>query len=277
MFDPFKDFEAQGYLRNRFQEKDFRIIKQIEHEVFLRNAPVAQRQLQTKDVLTYDDFLETHRILFSEFYPWAGKDRAATSPESGVKKGETHFAHPSSSRLAVEQGLRLGQEHDTMNRKPGEIMGLFAYGHPFLDGNGRTMLLVHIELSHRAGFSIDWAKTEKLDYLQTLSREIEKPGCGILDDYLLRFKGQRLEQNPQKISLSSIKGLDGRHESNQLESNLNDPIVAEEYRRFDERRGYSYVTAPLSERSGAELTPKANEVMPPKKIATKKRSNGLDR
>ena len=42
MFDPFKDFATAGYLRNRFQEKDFRIITHIEHEVFVRNAPVAR-------------------------------------------------------------------------------------------------------------------------------------------------------------------------------------------------------------------------------------------
>ena len=274
MFDPFKDFETQGYLRNHFLEKDFRIIKQIEHEVFVRNAPKAQNHLQNKIELTYGDFLETHRILFSEFYPWAGQDRASTSPESGVKKGGTRFAHPLSARLAVEQGLLLGQNANTMNQKPGEIMGLFAYGHPFLDGNGRTMLLFHMELSHRAGFSIDWARTEKLDYLNALSQEIEKPGCGILDTYLLQFKGPKIEHRSFGFNIASIKGLDGHKESNQTDSDLTDPVVAEEYRRFEERRGYSYAVHPLTK----EPENKGNAlVSSPRKPTVKKRSKGLER
>ncbi|MCL2829864.1 MAG: Fic family protein [Betaproteobacteria bacterium] len=239
MFDPFKDFATQGYLRNRFQEKDSRIIKQVEHEVFIRNALAAQQDLAGKAGLAYSDFLTVHRILFSEFYPWAGQDRVATMPGIAVKKGTVLFAHPLSSKLSVEQGLRLGQDREIMNRKPGEVMGLFAYGHPFLDGNGRTMLLIHMELSHRAGFSIDWAATRKTDYLHALSQEIEKPGCGILDSYLLQFKGPQVDRDAWGESVQSIKGLDGLDDANQVDGDLADPAVAEKYRRFDEQRGYS--------------------------------------
>ena len=49
-----------------------------------------------------------------------------------------------------------------MTEKPGEIMGYLAYAHPFLDGNGRTIMVVHAVLAQRAGFSIDWAATKKL-------------------------------------------------------------------------------------------------------------------
>ena len=253
MFDPFKDFATAGYLRNRFQEKDFRIIKQIEHEVFVRNAPAAQQHLAGKAVVAYADFLTVHRILFSEFYPWAGQDRAATMPESAVKKGTVLFAHPLSASLAVEQGLRLGQDKEVMSQKPGEVMGLFAYGHPFLDGNGRTMLLVHMEMSHRAGFSINWAATSKTDYLHALSQEIEKPGCGILDTYLLKFKGPQVDRDAWGARVQSIKGLDGLDDSNQVDGDLADPTVAEKYRRFDEQRSYSYVQLQsLAQRWNAE-------------------------
>ena len=253
MFDPFNDFVTAGYLRNRFQEKDFRIIKQIEHEVVVRNAPVAQQRLAGKTEVLYSDFLTVHRIIFSEFYPWAGQDRAATMPGSAVKKGTVLFAHPLSARLAVEQGLRLDQDREIMNRRPGEVMGLFAYGHPFLDGNGRTMLLVHMELSHRAGFSINWTATNKTDYLHALSQEIKKPGCGILDTYLLQFKGPQVDRDAWGDRVQSIKGLDGLDDSNQVDGDLADPSVAEKYRRFDEQRGYSYVQLQsLAQRWNAE-------------------------
>ncbi len=41
-------------------------------------------------------------------------------------------------------------------------MGQLAFAHPFLNGNGRTILLTFMELSFRAGFSVDWSKTKKM-------------------------------------------------------------------------------------------------------------------
>jgi cell filamentation protein len=68
-------------------------------------------------------------------------------------------------------------------------MGYLAHAHPFLDGNGRTLMLVHSELAHRASFSIDWSKVSKESYLDALTRELERPGTGELDSYLKPFVG----------------------------------------------------------------------------------------
>jgi cell filamentation protein len=38
----------------------------------------------------------------------------------------------------VQFALDHGQDPKYMTEKPGEIMGYLAYGHPFLDGNGRS-------------------------------------------------------------------------------------------------------------------------------------------
>lgn len=79
------------------------------------------------------------------------------------------------------------QERGQISTRPGLIMGLFAYDHPFLDGNGRTMLLVHAELCFRAGMSVDWTRTQKDPYLRALTLEIEAPNDGHLDAYLAPF------------------------------------------------------------------------------------------
>jgi cell filamentation protein len=94
--------------------------------------------------------LETHGILFGAVYPWAGQDRTRTAPKLTIKKGPVIFANPPEIRAAVEFALRKGQDKDHMKAKPGEIMGYLAYGHPFLDGNGRTIMTVHSVLAQRA-------------------------------------------------------------------------------------------------------------------------------
>ena len=68
VFDPFSDFAANGYLQNKFKEKDPSIIRELEHTMFRAGLDDALRYLSTREKLTYGDFLEVHRILFSEIY-----------------------------------------------------------------------------------------------------------------------------------------------------------------------------------------------------------------
>ncbi|MGH8456622.1 MAG: Fic/DOC family protein [Stenotrophobium sp.] len=243
MFDPFKDFETAGYLRNVEKEKDPTIIKMAEHEAFTSNLPKAIDYLSSKAVVAYEDFLEVHRILFSDFYPWAGQDRAKIAPNLGISKAGTLFCHPADIRRAVDEGLRLAQAAGKMSEAPGKIMGLFAYGHPFLDGNGRTMLVVHVELAHRAGYSIAWHSVDKATYLKSLAEEISHPDRGVLDVYLLQFKTGLVERAASRKSVLSVKGLDGLDENNQVDGDLlSNKTLAEKYRKFDEQRGYTYAT-----------------------------------
>lgn len=188
MFDPFKDYRTHGYLRNRNQDTDPLIIQTMEHLSFQLNLPNTLDYLSSQEHLCYPDFLETHRLLFSDYYPWAGQDRAQTSPHTTVQKDGVIFAHPQSARLGVEKGLEIAQiSAETLQDKAGTVMGLFAYAHPFLEGNGRTMLVMHLELCHLAGFSIAWEKISKTDYLNALTQDIQTPDQQILDRFLLPF------------------------------------------------------------------------------------------
>jgi cell filamentation protein len=94
MFDPFGNFDTAGYLHNVRQDKDQSVIKQFEHVLFRSNLDTALAYLAAREKLSYQDFLVVHRILFSDYYPWAGQDRATTMPNSAVKKGDILFSHP---------------------------------------------------------------------------------------------------------------------------------------------------------------------------------------
>lgn len=239
MFDPFKDFEQAGYLRNRYGEKDLQIVQELEHQLFRAGLDQAIAHLAKRRRLGYDDFLAVHRILLSAFYPWAGQDRAATAPDIAVTKAGTWFSHPADARRAVEEGLRIARDKRQFRQRSGEVMGLFAYGHPFLDGNGRTMLVVHSELCHRAGFSIEWHRTRKTDYLEALSAEIASPGKGILDDYLEPFVGVHQERPLWGGVIDTLSGLDGQGPEDTIAGEHSDAEVARQYRDFERQRGYS--------------------------------------
>ena len=127
-----------------------------------------------------------------------GLDKTARKPRRILPSARERccFAHPDDAKPAVEHALRMGQDRKLMADRLGEVMGYLAYGHPFLDGNGRTILAVHVELAERAGISVDWAATDKAAYLTALTRELNNPGKGHLDAYLKPFVGPAIGREP---------------------------------------------------------------------------------
>ena len=184
-FDPFGDFETRGYLRNVFAEKDPATVKRQEHHAFRGRIGEALGALQRRPTLGYDDVRETHHRLFRDYYPWAGQDRLALLPDQAVGRGGRFelFAHPRDIGRAAEHALARAAGPEDMRKHPGEVFGLLAYAHPFLDGNGRSLMTVHAELSRRAGIHIVWQHIEKGDFLRALTGELERPGQ-ILDGFL---------------------------------------------------------------------------------------------
>jgi cell filamentation protein len=241
-FDPFGDFATRGYLRNVAQEKDAAIVRRLEHASFTTGLDEAFARLAKKNPLTYADVLNTHKTLFEAVYPWAGQDRATTSPDIAVSRGGVLFAHPRYIQNAIEHALRLGGERGTMREKPGEVMGYLAHGHPFLDGNGRAIMVIHAVLTQRAGFSIDWAATDKTAYLEALTKELDEPGKGILDVYLKPYVRPAVAN--LQDHLATAKGLDGgAGDADMVYGRNDDPAVQAQYEqqqfKWGDQRGES--------------------------------------
>lgn len=234
-FDPFGDFATLGYLRNLEHEKDLALVRRLEHASFTTGIDDAFAALAKKNPLTYADVLGTHKILFEAFYPWAGQDRATTAPDIAVSRGDVLFANPKFIRNAVEFALKIGNDPIQMKARPGEVMGYLAHGHPFLDGNGRTIMVVHCVLAHRAGFSIDWAATDKNAYLTALTKELDDPGKGILDAFLKRFMRPAVTDLSKHIA--AAKGLDGGAvDTDTIYGRNDDPAVQAQYRQQELKR-----------------------------------------
>ncbi|HEX4549836.1 Fic/DOC family protein [Pseudomonas sp.] len=238
MFDPFGDFETEGYLRNSLQLKDPTEVKESEHLSFEASIEDALVFLAKRRLIDYKAVLRTHEILFSGFYPWAGKDRNELVPHLAVFKGSkddphhTVFEHPDLIKRSVEYALELAANKKRFRDRPGEVMGQLASAHPFLDGNGRTILLIYMELCYRTGFAIDWSMTSKDQYLLALSNEIRDPFQGHLDSYLTPFviEISSREEWPQMIG--AIKGLDGLDKEGIAYGNLDNPEIQQLYRTY---------------------------------------------
>lgn len=177
-FDPFGDYETRGYLRNFAVEKNPERVRRLEHHAFAANVLPALTMLQGAPRVGYNELLDTHRRLFGSVYPWAGQDRAVLAPTIAIARSGVAdlFAHPGDVRRAAEYGLGMARDPVAMRARPGEVFGLLAYAHPFLEGNGRTLMTVHADLARRAGLHIAWQDIAKADFLAALTAELRQPG-----------------------------------------------------------------------------------------------------
>jgi cell filamentation protein len=205
-FDVFGDFETRGYLRNIAGLKNLDQVRRLEHRAFLMKVGKALTDLSPRTPLTYADILRTHATLFGSVYPWAGQDRWETAPHANISRGgyDRMFAFPRDIRRAADHALRQGNDPAFMRRKPGEVLWSLAHAHPFLDGNGRTLMTVHTVLANRAGFSVAWHETDKTAFLAALTKEIHLPGDGYLDAYLAPFLR---EARPPREQIESLRIL----------------------------------------------------------------------
>ena len=233
-FDPFGDFNTVGYLRNTQGLSDPESVKRIEHSLFLANLDDAIEMLRTTKLIGYGSFLEVHRILFEDFYPWAGQDRMATAPGLLIRKGNTLFCEPTDIQRAVEYGLELAR--NDLRKQCGSVIGQFAFGHPFLDGNGRTIMLVFGELCYRAGFGVAWEGTTKSDYLSALTQELDYPGRKPLNAYLAPFITGRVPHSAYSKTLNELPGLSGMErfidEGREVVGYTTDPGAKEAYEAY---------------------------------------------
>lgn len=238
IFDPFGDSDTAGYLQNSLQLKEPEEVKRAEHLAFEASIEIAFNYLAQTETINYPSILKVHEILFSDFYPWAGKNRYELVPHLAVFKGSQDnphhivFERPDSIRMAVEYALHLANDKKRFRERPGEVMGLLAFAHPFLDGNGRTILLVFMELAFRAGFTINWSQTTKNDYLRALSDEIGEPSKRHLDCYLRPFVVDIASRDAWPDIIGGIKGLDGLDKENISYESLDNPEVQKIYMTY---------------------------------------------
>lgn len=207
-FDPFGDYDEKGYLRNHAGVKDKALVSRLEHVSFSRNIERALKTLEASQSITHEEIKETHRILFSDVYPWAGKDRSQNAANLHITKGDVEFQLAPYVPHGVDHALKGAADFKSFRENPGKLIGELAYAHPFLEGNGRVITAVASELSRRAGFHIAWEKTSKQDYLTALTKELDDPKAGHLTRYLQPFiQDSALGIGEASQTLTTLPGL----------------------------------------------------------------------
>ncbi|MBX0314514.1 Fic/DOC family protein [Planococcus glaciei] len=113
------------------------------------------------DPLDREAFLDIHRSILKDVYPFAGELR-----QEMISKGSSSFAHPKFiepelykifEELAEENYLKDLPREKFISRLAYFLAELNAL-HPFREGNGRTVREFARQLSLNAGYQLEWER-----------------------------------------------------------------------------------------------------------------------
>lgn len=147
-------------LINSFNLKDEEKLKELE-KVYTLFRLSELRIHPPADPLDMEAFLEIHRYILQDVYPFAGQLR-----EEMISKGSSSFAHPKFidaemrkifAGLAKENYLKGLPRKAFIPRLAYYLAELNAL-HPFREGNGRTVREFARQLALNAGYRLEWEK-----------------------------------------------------------------------------------------------------------------------
>ncbi len=110
-----------------------------------------------------------HHAIFQDVYEWAGDLREINIAKGGMRFAMAGQLESSAAdifgRLARDNHLQ-GLQRSEFARSAAEFLGDVNALHPFREGNGRTQREFFRELAARAGFHLDWSRTNSRDVVR---------------------------------------------------------------------------------------------------------------
>jgi cell filamentation protein len=117
------------------------------------------------DRISFENLCKIHKVIFEDIYDWAGQIRRGDF----FSKGNSIFCRGQFILENADKIIKnLNEENDLKGLIKNDFITRTAYYmgevnalHPFREGNGRTCREFFRELSHNAGYVLDYSKTDK--------------------------------------------------------------------------------------------------------------------
>lgn len=154
-------YPGTNILINKLDLHDSNKLFKLEKQIVLAKSYILR---QNTKIHTFDKkhFLEIHKFLFCDLYPFAGKFRT-----ENISKGEFTFASWEFIESELDKLLfELKNENYLENYDKEKLSVRLAYYlselnvlHPFREGNGRTIREFIRELAYKNGYVLDLRKS----------------------------------------------------------------------------------------------------------------------
>ena len=132
---------------------------------------------QNKIVGNFDKthFINIHKYLFEDIYPFAGEFRKENIAKDSFSFAEWEFIESELDRLLMklkDEDFLGGLNKEKKKKKLAYYMSELNVLHPFREGNGRTIREFIRELAYKNKYIIDYSKTDSEEMLDAMMKSV---------------------------------------------------------------------------------------------------------
>ncbi len=155
-------------LINKLNIKDNQVLHEAERKIVLTKSYELRKNSQIGN-FDLNHFLEIHKFLFEDIYPFAGKFRNENIAKGYFSFAEWQYIEPEIKRLfdkLKEEDYLQGKSREELVKGLAYYLSELNVLHPFREGNGRTIREFIRELAFYNGYILDLQNTTSDELLK---------------------------------------------------------------------------------------------------------------
>jgi cell filamentation protein len=167
-------YPDSNVLINKLNIKDNKKLEKAEKMIVLAKL-YDLRQNKLVGNFDKDHFINIHKYLFEDLYPFAGKFRTENIAKDSFSFAEWEFIDSELDRLLLklkEENFLNDLNKEDMAKKLAYYMSEINVLHPFREGNGRTIREFIRELAYKNGYILDYSKTGSEEMLEAMMKSV---------------------------------------------------------------------------------------------------------
>lgn len=167
-------YPDSNVLINKLNIKDNKKLEKAEKMIVLAKL-YDLRQNKLVGNFDKDHFINIHKYLFEDLYPFAGKFRTENIAKDSFSFAEWEFIDSELDRLLLklkEENFLNDLNKEDMSKKLAYYMSELNVLHPFREGNGRTIREFIRELAYKNGYILDYSKTGSEEMLEAMMKSV---------------------------------------------------------------------------------------------------------
>ena len=167
-------YPDSNVLINKLNIKDNKKLEKAEKMIVLAKL-YDLRQNKLVGNFDKDHFINIHKYLFEDLYPFAGKFRTENIAKDSFSFAEWEFIDSELDRLLLklkEENFLNDLNKEDMAKKLAYYRSELNVLHPFREGNGRTIREFIRELAYKNGYILDYSKTGSEEMLEAMMKSV---------------------------------------------------------------------------------------------------------
>lgn len=161
-------YKDTNVLKNNFDIQDEKRLLDLERKFVLARL-YELRQTEAIGDFTIEHFINIHKFLFSDIYPFAGLFRSENIAKDNFRFAEWPYIEQELRNLLVQlsyEDYLKGLSKEELAKKLAYYMAELNVLHPFREGNGRTIREFIRQLALKNGYALNMLNINPKDMLQ---------------------------------------------------------------------------------------------------------------